>query len=58
MRKGSGVDFETDTDHESQKGIVLRPDEYELRRYGNIIKETEVRVQVENGATARHKDNW
>jgi hypothetical protein len=60
MRKGSGIDVDAETnDSDSQRGIVS-PTEFEMGKYGEIRKQTDVTVSVEDQRPKNgdRKESW
>lgn len=55
-RKGNGVDVKgNQTDTDSQKGIVSRKGSFEMDSMGQIQKQTEIRVSVEERSNGEKK---
>ncbi|KAG4429185.1 hypothetical protein IFR05_015339 [Cadophora sp. M221] len=56
LRSGNGIDVKgTETDTESQKGIVSKGKSFELESLGQIHKQTEVQVSVEERPDGQKK---
>lgn len=62
FRNGSGIDVDaeiTDTNN-SQEGIMSIPNNYEMGKYGEIRKETTVKIQVkeDDSKPRKREESW
>ncbi|KAL5330388.1 hypothetical protein ACEPPN_003915 [Leptodophora sp. 'Broadleaf-Isolate-01'] len=63
LRSGNGIDVKgTETDTDSQKGIISKGKSFELQDMGQIHKQTEVQVKVEERTDGEkslsRQENW